>query len=368
MNGLAYKANAAEVFERLRLLTARKAQDRIFAAFILPTQAMKDFQKQYSGDFSTEYPDPGERIRFWDRHLSERRLIEDDSIPAAYPSEFDQGLYGGILGGDVRFLSLPDDGYVGSGWISSMVPPLLADWSEFERLRFSEDSIWYQRYLRQLRLMNDAARGKFGISHLIVIDSFNFVYELVGATNTYLSMYEAPERVREAIEFAYDLNLKIHNTFFDSVGLLEGGTCSWVVPWIPGRIICESLDPFHMTSLRDFEKWGREPLERLVGQFDGAVLHLHANGWYLLEAACSLQGIQALLLVDEKDHRPAIEIGHELRKRAGDMPLSLLADYYDFAAKLDAHQLPGGVFYYVSGAPDACAVNRCMEKVRDFRV
>ena len=74
MNGLAYKANAAEVFERLRLLTARKAQDRIFAAFILPTQAMKDFQKQYAGGFSTEYPDPEERIRFWDRHLSERRL------------------------------------------------------------------------------------------------------------------------------------------------------------------------------------------------------------------------------------------------------------------------------------------------------
>ncbi len=58
MDGLAYKANAAEVFDRLRLLTARQAQDRIFAAFILPTQAMKDFQKQYSGGFSTEYPDP----------------------------------------------------------------------------------------------------------------------------------------------------------------------------------------------------------------------------------------------------------------------------------------------------------------------
>ena len=368
MSGLAYKANAAEVFERLRLLIARQAQDRIFAAFILPTQAMKDFQKQYAGGFSTEYPDPEARIRFWDRHLSERRSIEDDSVPAAYPSEFDQGLYGGILGGDVRFLSLPDDGYVGSGWISSMVPPLLADWSEFDRLRFDENSLWFQRYLRQLKLMRDAARGKYGISHLIVIDSFNFVYELVGATNTYLSMYEAPERVREAIEFAYHLNLKIHNAFFDSVGTLEGGTCSWVVPWIPGRIICESVDPFHMTSLRDFETWGREPLERLVGQYDGAVLHLHANGWYLLEAACSLRGIKALLLVDEKDHQPAIEIGFELRKRAGDMPLSMLADYHDFVAKLDAHQLPGGVFYYVSGAPDADAVNRCMEKVREYRM
>jgi hypothetical protein len=50
------------------------------------------------------------------------------------------------------------------------------------------------------------------------------------------------------------------------------------------------------------------------------------------------------------------------------MPLSMLAGYQDFITKLDAHQLPGGTFYYVSGAPDADAVNRCMEKVRDYRV
>ena len=33
-------------------------------------------------------------------------------------SELDQGLYGGLLGGDVRFLAHPEN-----GWISSMVPP-----------------------------------------------------------------------------------------------------------------------------------------------------------------------------------------------------------------------------------------------------
>ena len=368
MTGLAYKANVSEVLDRLSLLISRRAQDRIFAAFILPSRTMAEFQTHYSGDFMTDYPDPVERIRFWDKHLSERTGLEDDSIPSAYPSEFDQGLYGGLFGGDVRFLSMPHDGYVGSGWISSMVPPLLNDWTEFGRLSFDEDALWYRRYRDQLRIMRETARGKFGISHLIVIDSLNFVFELVGATNTYISMVETPDHVRAAIEFAYSLNQRVQDTFFDIVGALEGGTCSWVVPWLPGRIICESLDPFHMTSLRDFEKWGREPLERLVGCYDGAVLHLHANGWRLLESACSLKGIKALLLVNEKDHPPATEIGFELRKRAGDMPLSMMVDYPDFVARLARHDLPGGVFYYVTGAPDSDEANRCMEKVRSYRV
>jgi hypothetical protein len=368
MMRLAYKANAAEVQSRLTRLVARQAQDEIFAAFILPSPAMADFQKRYSGDFMTDYPDPQERIRFWDGHLRERTRMEDDSIPAAYPSEFDQGLYGGLFGGDVRFLSMPHDGYVGSGWISSMVPPLLHDWSEFGQLTYDEEAEWYGRYTNQLRIMTDSARGKFGISHLIVIDSLNFVFELVGATNTYISMYETPDRVREAIEFAYGLNVDIHNTFFDIVGTLDGGTCSWVVPWLPGRIICESLDPFHMTSPKDLERWGREPLERLVDNYDGGVLHLHANGWHLLGSACSLQGVKALLLVNEKDYPPATEIGFELRARAGDMPLSMMADYPDFVGRLARHELPGGCFYYVTGAPDIDAANRCMEQVRSYRV
>jgi hypothetical protein len=368
MTELAYKANAAEVLARLTRLVSRQARDQIFAAFILPSRAMADFQQRYSGDFMTEYPDPHERIAFWDRHLSERTRLEDDSIPAAYPSEFDQGLYGGLFGGDVRFLSMPHDGYVGSGWISSMVPPLLHDWSEFGRLAFDEEAVWCRRYKAQLRIMSEVARGRFGISHLIVIDSLNFVFELVGATNTYISMYETPDYVREAIAFAYDLNLRVHDAFFDIVGTLAGGTCSWVVPWLPGKIVCESLDPFHMTSLTDLERWGRAPLERFVSNYDGAVLHLHANGWYLLESACSLEGVKALLLVNEKDHPPATEIGFELRKRSGDMPLSMMAEYPDFLERLARHELPGGVFYYVTGAPDSDAANRCMEQVRAYRV
>jgi hypothetical protein len=81
-----------------------------------------------------------------------------------------------------------------------------------------------------------------------------------------------------------------------------------------------------------------------------------------------LQGIKAILLVNEKGHPPATEIAAELRKRAGDMPLSMMAEYPDFVSRLERHELPGGVFYYVTGAPDAGAANRCMEKVRGYRV
>lgn len=362
---LDYKPNAAEAVARLRSLVERKAQDRIFAMFATPTEAMRRFVRSHETAFSTDYPDPHERVRFWDDLLRERRELEDDSIPYAYPSEFDQGLYGGLLGGDVRFLCMTEQGYNSSGWISSMIPPLLRDWSEFDSLRFDEGHPWWARYVRQLQVMSEAARGKFGVAHFTVIDSLNFVYELVGATNTYLSLYERPEMVRKAVDFAFQLNLKIHRTFFDIVPDLDGGSSGFVLPWVPGHVLCESVDPFHMTSVEDFETWGVEPIRRIFGEFDGGVVHIHGNGGHLVEAVCRLPGLKAVRF--SNDWPNVLEVLPELRRRAGDMPLTVNVGYPEFTRALERHSLPGGVFYNVYGDMSVREANRCMQAVRAYR-
>lgn len=362
VNTLAYKPNADDVLARLRLLYERRAQDRIFAAMEIPSAALAAFGKQYGEGFC-DYPDPAARIEFWDRLLGERAAVDDDSIPSVYLSEFDQGLYGGLLGGEVQFMAHPE-----SGWISSMVAPLLKDWSEFDALQFDPSHPWFRRYVMQMKTFAKAAAGKFGISHFILIDGLNFVFELIGATETYLSLDEHPEMVRRAIDLAFDLNVEVQSTFFDTVAALHGGTCSNMVQWIPGRIVSESVDPYHMTSIDYFERWGREPVQRIFDRFDGGVLHLHGNGRHLLEAVCSLKGLKAIFLGDDRGYPPAIDVLDELRTRAGDVPLVVQVDFASFAEKLDRQALLGGVFYQVQGAPHADAANRCMEKVRPYRV
>jgi hypothetical protein len=362
LTALTYKPDADAVVERLRGLYERRAQDCIFASFEIPCAALTRFGAQYSHGYC-DYPDPPARIRFWDELLEERSALLDDSIPCAYPSEFDQGLYGGLVGGDVRFIAHPDN-----GWISSMVPPLLEDWSQFDSLAFDPSSPWWERYLSQLAVFRQGAAGKFGISHFILIDSLNFVFELVGATRTYLSLFENPEVVRRAIDFAFQLNLTVQRAFFENVPDYGGGTFSNMVQWIPGRIVSESVDPFHMTSVDYFEQWGRAPVERMFEQFDGGVLHLHGNGRHLLGAVCSLPKLKALQLGDDKGFPPAIEALPELQARAGDLPLVVPVEYVVFCEKLDRHQLSGGVFYKVQNAPDCGAANRLMETVRAYRL
>jgi hypothetical protein len=359
---LAYKPHCGDVLTRLRRLYERQAGDQIFATMAVPSPALAEFRRQYPRA-ECAYPEPAERTRFWDRLLGERTAVEDDSLPCAYLSEFDQGLYGGLLGGEVRFLA-----HAEVGWISSMVPPLLRDWSQFDRLRFDESHPWWQRYRRQLDVFVEQGRGKWGVSHFILIDALNFVFELLGGTQTYLSVEECPENVRRAIDFAYDLNVKVHRAFFEAVPLLEGGTLSNFAQWIPGRIVSESLDPYHMTSVDYFERWGREPAERILRAFDGGVIHIHGNGRHLLKAAATIKGLKAVLLLDDLGIPAAFDVLGDLKRRVGDMPVALSADYNKFVERLERRELPGGVLYQVQNVPDVAAANRLMEEVRAYRV
>lgn len=358
---LSYCPQFPEVSHRLRSLYERQAPDRIFAVTDTPSPALEAFAQRYREGYC-EYPDAAERLAFWDAHLAREREVFDDGVPAAYLSECDQGLYGGSAGGQVRYMAHPEN-----GWISSMVPPLLESLSQLDTLRFDSESVPFRRFCEQLDVFRRGSDGRFGLSHFILIDSLNFIFELVGATNTYLALIEEPDLVRRAIDFAFDLNVMVQETFFDADVLIEGGTCSNMAEWLPGRVVSESLDPFHMTSVDDFERWGREPAERIIGHFDGGVIHIHGNGRHLLEAASTLRGLRAALLGDDRGFPPAFEILPEVRARVGDLPLVAGCGHGEFARGLREHTLTGGVLYKVAGVPDADTANRLMDRVRAYR-
>ena len=162
MPHLQYKPNSSDVIFRLNNLFTRKATDSIFACFETPNTVLREFQQNNPEGFC-ERPDIAERITFWDRMLHEWSGREDDFIPSAYLSECDQGLYGGLVGGDLQFMCHDN------GWISSMVAPILNDLSEIDTLAFNPDNQWYKDYIEQMRMFVEKSRGKFGISHFILI-------------------------------------------------------------------------------------------------------------------------------------------------------------------------------------------------------
>lgn len=117
---LSYCPGGPETLRRLQCLYGQRYQDIVLASMQLPSAVLREFAKNHPPGHC-EYPDISERVSFWDSYLRERTAIRDDSVPSAYLSEMDQGLYAGLLGGSVQFMCDPD-----SGHISSMVAPNIA--------------------------------------------------------------------------------------------------------------------------------------------------------------------------------------------------------------------------------------------------
>ena len=106
----------------------------------------------------------------------------------------------------------------------------------------------------------------------------------------------------------------------------------------------------------------------ILAEFDGGVIHVHGNGRHLLRAASTIRGLKAVLLLNDLGFPPAFDVLDELKSRTGDVPVSLFAPFERFVDRLDRHALTGGVLYQVTGVPDVDSANRCMEKVRAYRV
>jgi hypothetical protein len=359
---LGYCPDGHERIARLRSLYERRAQDRIFAKMEVHGPVLARFAATHEEGYGSR-PEPAERAAFWDALLCERQAIHDDAIPCAYLSELDQGLYGGLVGGEIQYMVHPEN-----GWISSMVPPIRSAWDNLDTLEIDTSGEAWRYYLDLLDAIGRQAEGRFGISHFILIDALNFIFELVGATRTYLVVEDEPEKVRRAIDFAYRLNVLVQRTYFERVPLVEGGTCSNMGGWVPGRIVSESVDPFHMTSVAYFERWGREPVERILAAFDGGVVHIHGNGRHLIGAVATIRGLKGVLLANDTGFPPAVTQLEKVRQAAPDLPLIVDVEFAHFVEAFEKHALTGNALYSVRDVPDVDTANRWMERIRDYRV
>ena len=357
-----YKRNLAETLGRLTKLYTGQAKDEIFAKMNVPSEVIRQYAIRHPETYC-DYPDIVEREVFWNDYLKERTDILDDSMPAAYLSEFDEGLYTAIVGGEIRFMNNTD-----WGWVSSMGVPRIKDPEDMLNLKLDTDSKWAKIYLNQLRYFAEKSNGKYGVSHFILIDGLNFIYELRGATNAYYDALDCPEVVEQVFVLARDVNMWVQDTFFDEVGLFQGGTVSNQSQWIPGRIVSESLDPFHMTSVKDFERWGVENIEKVFAHYDGGVFHIHSNGHHLIERAAKIQGVKSITLLDENQNpiKNYMKLA-ELDKLRGDTPVQIDLPYEIMKQKLEAHELPGNMFFNVLGVPDVDAANRMMDDIKKYR-
>lgn len=372
MKKMLYKQNLKETITRLKDFWSGNAGDRILVQFMLHNQYLDEYLSSQrlpaneivyrEGDPEGKFPSPETKFGYVDNQLRIRAGLDDDSVPVAYMHLFDQGIYGGLFGGRAIF------NLQGRG--SSMSEPVLDDWDSFSQLAFDKDHFWIRKFREHLEYYKERGKGKFGVGTLISIDTLNFVVELRGATKAYLDLYDSPDKVREAMEFALSVNIGVCRMQRDAVGLYENG--SFMHPryggWFPEDTCFLSVDAYSLCAPGTYSKMGLEYQQRFINSIGKGFMHTHGMGRHLLPEIVQLDGLVGIQLGDDGASERAIDSIDRIKKITGDIPLIVECEKQDLLAGMEDGSLPGGVMYtVVSGVETVDEANAIMKRVKEYR-
>ncbi|MBM4049172.1 MAG: hypothetical protein FJ279_29075, partial [Planctomycetes bacterium] len=155
------KPSLDEAVERLRRFWAREMRDEICVTVSVGKPSTDARQVRQRPAEVVPCPDLKAMFHEMAAHMERYRDVGDDAIPAMSIPAIDQGLFGAALGAEVVFLRYPDGG------VSSMSKPLIRDWSQLARLRFSLDNPWIRLLRETCEHYQQQTRGRWGLGTLI---------------------------------------------------------------------------------------------------------------------------------------------------------------------------------------------------------
>lgn len=343
-----YKNNWKQAIERQDLFGKRKLKDRILARIFVRNTPFEEWLSVLKSKIpvsGTAFPAKELVLKTWEIKLRVFKELQDDSLPVMTPTEFDEGLFGGIFGASTYFNYDPE-----SGWLGSMANHFLENSPDTDKLEIKETGIWMKELKERFSWYSERAEGRFGLSPVVSIDALNFAVLARGATQAMLDTCDNRNKMKEMCEFALKLNIgigRLQKTFIKPFnnGTFDGYPASGA--WFPGDEINISIDAFGQCNRETYLDLGFKYNQKLIEAFGSAALHIHSNAEHLLPEAVKLKGLKCITLFDETPrYFPRLK---EIKKIAGDMPLITDCTLNEFLEQMEKGTLPGGVFYVIKG-------------------
>jgi len=361
------KTRQDEAIARLKTLYAKRGENQIFARTLVQLPAdlknrIEQRAEQMSGD---QFPAAEQLFPLWEEYLSFYDRLEDDWVPAIYPRQYDQGIYGTLFGArmHVNRAGTP-------GWFSSTSAPLEdKTYAELLEMAAKPNREWLGRMESDLRYLSVGARGRWGVAVPITIDGFNLCMQIRG-NQTMIDIYDSPEDLKRFLQAGVKLNIDLVEQQHAALGVTgHAGVCDFFNGgWMPDRSVPMSVDCYNMCNPEVYAEFGRPYHQQLIDHFGGGNFHIHGNGRHLLPEVAKLKGCVVAEIANDGNPVSAMADLERVKSQAGPITPVITCPTTEFVRKLQDRALLGGVYYMVGPFESVAAANRLMESVRSYRV
>jgi len=342
-----YKKNFEEAAERNKRLLKRELMDGI----LFKTTVSENPYDVHDNEGRSEVWGDRECLAVSDkewvqdgcrRAASVYQLIDDDTIPEAYPTlHFGEAIYSGILGGEMQMVG--NDFHTCSG-----AKPIIHSAEDFEKIQDYKNNHWVKVFTQSASYFAAQTKGDYWLKYIISIDALNLAVELLGTTEAYFMVHDDDALLRQIMEFGVDFNEwwylhqksiyeKNNRAALGDNELYDLYDKTWY-----------SIDAYTICAPEVYNNFGLEYQQELIRRVGGGMLHTHGTAlMQLLPYVSKLDGLGKLQLGRDLYSQEFMGVDHllDVRKMTKDTPLQIYVNPDEFMDGIKNKTLPGGTEY-----------------------
>lgn len=230
----------------------------------------------------------------------QRQELDDDMLPALKPY-FGIAEHTSFMGGEVEY----------GGNTSYHVPPL-TDLEDLSVLSLREDNPHFQMLLQALRYLKKRSTEEGFLPMLRGAEAPLDMANAIRGNDLLVDFYDDEDAVHALLELCLKGCRWTLEHQLDIVGQIQGGVISGIGIWMPGRSVGHlAEDLSSMCSAELYRTFGRPYTERLLRDYDCAVMHTHTMGRHVLADIAALEKIRFIQLTYDPNQMSPIEMYKE---------------------------------------------------------
>ena len=226
-----------------------------------------------------------------------RDFLDDDTLPTMKPY-FGISIHSAFIGGDVKF-----------GGNTSYHVPVIKNWDSLDSLTLKEDNLYLQLLLNAMRYLQKKSYSYGFFLSLRGGDSPMDIANALRGNDLFLDFYDDNIQVHRLMDFCVKAAKWTWKHQVEITGILEGGRITGQAVWLPGNAIGHlSEDASSMCSVDIYEEFGQPYTQRLLNDYDTAIMHVHTKGRHQLPSISKLEGIKFIQLEYDPGEPSPIEV------------------------------------------------------------
>jgi hypothetical protein len=245
------------------------------------------------GKPSPDYPWPQEKEypTLRDRWMDAERAAElalasamntehlGDALPHAYPN-LGPEVFSAFFGCELEF-----------GEETSWSIPILEDWSQADRIQFSQDNVYWRKIIEITDAMLELGEGRFYTGITDMHPGGDAIAAFRDPARLNIDMVESPEQVKALLRRVTDTYLWVYDFFHEKLRSAGQAICTWAGIVSSRKWLVPSNDFSCMISPRMFQEIFLPSIAEECRHYEASLYHLDGPG--------ALKHLEALLDIKE---------------------------------------------------------------------